>query len=134
MIDRDAAVVHEFNDASNTRKLDALAALMTDDHVFVDAAGGRVEGRAACIDAWRGFFAAYPDYRNLFERTMAGSQAGEVTAHGRSLCSVGALDGPALWSAVVTGDRVAEWRVHEDTAANRATLGCEAGDDETIGG
>jgi ketosteroid isomerase-like protein len=59
-------VVVRFNDCINGRDLDGLSALMSDDHTFVDSAGGAVVGRRACREAWRGFFAAYPDYRNVF--------------------------------------------------------------------
>ena len=71
------AVVGAFNDAINRRDLDALAALMTDDHVFTDAAGGHVDGKPSCLDAWRGFFVGYPDYRNVFtELTHDGGGVG----------------------------------------------------------
>jgi hypothetical protein len=33
----------------------------------VDSAGATIDGKVACLDAWRGFFAAFPDYRNVFE-------------------------------------------------------------------
>jgi ketosteroid isomerase-like protein len=37
---------------------------MTEDHTFVDSAGNAVAGRQRVLDAWRGFFDAFPDYRN----------------------------------------------------------------------
>ena len=42
---------------------------------------------------------------------------------GYSTCSVAVLDGPALWTAEVKDDKVAHWRVYEDTPAVRAELG-----------
>ena len=47
--------------------LDALTALMTDDHRFVDSEGATVDAKTECVEAWRGFFAAFPDYRNVFD-------------------------------------------------------------------
>jgi ketosteroid isomerase-like protein len=103
-------VVGAFNDAINRRDLDALAALMTDDHRFIDSAGGHTDGKPACIEAWQGFFATFPDYRNVFtDVTDAGG--GVVTVRGHSTCSVPVLDGPARWRAVVSDDRVASWHV-----------------------
>ena len=100
-----------FNDAITARDLDGLAALMSADHRFVDGAGGTVEGKEACVDAWRGFFAAYPDYRNHFESVVE-EQAGVVHATGRSTCSnEPALVGPAHWWASVRDGLVTEWRV-----------------------
>jgi hypothetical protein len=89
-----------------------LAALMTDDHRFVDSAGHVTSGRPACIAAWTGFFEAFPDYRNHF-RSMADEGDGRVVARGHSACSEAALDGPAIWTASVVGGSVAEWRVDE---------------------
>jgi ketosteroid isomerase-like protein len=63
-------VVVRFNGCINGQDLDGLSALMSDDHTFVDSAGTAVVGRASCREAWRGFFAAYPDYRNVF-RSMS---------------------------------------------------------------
>jgi ketosteroid isomerase-like protein len=61
------AVVLSFNEAINSRNVPALAELMTDTHRFIDSAGTTVDGKAACLDAWRGFFDAFPDYRNIFD-------------------------------------------------------------------
>lgn len=100
-----------FNEAINRRDLDGLAALMTDDHRFVDPAGGAVDGKAACLDAWRGFFAAFPDYRNHFEGLDEADGVVDVVGH--STCAVPELDGPARWRVVVRPDDglVVEWRV-----------------------
>lgn len=43
---------------------------MADDHRFVDAANSAIDGKTACIDAWRSFFAAFPDYGNTFESVV----------------------------------------------------------------
>jgi ketosteroid isomerase-like protein len=53
-------VVDAFTECINHRDLDGLAALMTDDHTFVDAEGTTVTGRAQCIAAWRRFTRIMP--------------------------------------------------------------------------
>lgn len=105
-------VVTAFNERINARDLDGLAALMTDDHTFVDAAGAAVAGKPACVEAWRGFFDAFPDYRNVFASVVADGDT--VTALGHSDCSVPALDGPARWTATVRDGKVSRWQVDED--------------------
>jgi ketosteroid isomerase-like protein len=105
-------LVVAFNDAINAADLARLEALMTEDHRFVDAAGSEVHGRAACADAWRGFFAAFPDYRNVFERVREVAP-GEVEAVGRSVCADPRLDGPARWTATLVDGRVRRWQVDE---------------------
>jgi ketosteroid isomerase-like protein len=110
-----------FNDAINARDVDALRALMADDHTFVDSTGTVLAGTERVLDAWRGFFDAFPDYRNEWAEAIP--TRGRVIALGRSVCATEpALDGRAIWSATITGDKVAEWRVLEDTPANRRRL------------
>lgn len=128
-------VVARFNAMINARDLAGLAALMTPDHTFVDSTGAAVAGRRGCVEAWRGFFAAFPSYRNEFSSIRAADAFVLVT--GRSRCAeLAELDGPALWTAVTDGDLVREWRVHEDTPANRRALGVAedpAGPDQAAG-
>lgn len=121
MTDSMSATFEAFNNCINERDLEALSSLMTDDHTFIDSASGVVSGKQACIDAWKGFFAAFPDYRNDPERIVPNGN--KVVAIGHSHCSDERLAGPAIWQAMITGNRVAEWRVFEDTPANRLALG-----------
>jgi ketosteroid isomerase-like protein len=105
-----SVVVLGFNDAINRRDLAALARLMSADHRFVDTEGNTVVGKSACLVAWRGFFDAFPDYRNEFEHWRT-EESGAVTVTGRSRCTEPALDGPARWRAAVDRNLVVEWRV-----------------------
>ncbi len=114
-----------FNEAINARDLDRLVARMTEDHRFIDPENHVVSGRAAVERAWRGFFDSFPDYRNHFETLT--SRGERVFVLGRSTCSFAPLDGPALWSAVIRGDRVADWQVSSDDASSRRALGLSDG-------
>ena len=106
------AVVLAFNEAINGRDLSALTELMTESHRFIDSAGATVDGRSACVRAWRGFFDSFPDYRNVFAE-VAEVGDGVVLVRGRSECSFAPLDGPAEWRAVVLDTRVDVWQVSE---------------------
>lgn len=114
-------IVSDFNACINARDIVGLSALMTDNHSFIDTADTVVAGKAACLGAWRGFFAAFPDYRNVFERMETHGDL--VVVAGHSECSEPQLEGPALWSARVVDAAVAEWRVYADNATNRTRLG-----------
>jgi ketosteroid isomerase-like protein len=114
--------VTAFNEAINRRDLRALAELMTEDHTFIDSAGGVVSSKQAVLQAWEGFFRAFPDYRNEWSAVLP--KEGALVATGRSVCSTEpALDGPAIWTAKASDGKVSEWRVYEDTPANRQRLG-----------
>lgn len=114
-------LINRFNDCINCQDLDGLRALMTDDHVFTDSAGGSVVGRDNCINAWTGFFATFPDYRNEFTEMKA--DAGVAVIAGQSVCSDKRLSGSALWKAVIKDQHIAQWHVLDDTRENRHTLG-----------
>jgi ketosteroid isomerase-like protein len=88
----EVTVVSSFNGAINAEDLDRLGELMTEAHRFVDSAGATIDGRVACVDAWRGFFAAFPDYRNVFDECRC-SGDGLVFVRERSVCSVAELMG-----------------------------------------
>jgi ketosteroid isomerase-like protein len=117
-----AAAAFAFNDAINQRDLDSLGELMTDDHRFIDSDDNVFAGQNDVLEAWRGFFEAFPDYRNEWSKVTP--RGDTLIAVGRSVCSAEpALDGPAIWTARTVGDKVAEWRVYEDTPTNRSRLG-----------
>jgi ketosteroid isomerase-like protein len=60
-------VIDSFNQIFNRHDADALAALLTDDTVFEDTSpapdGQQIEGKAAVVEFWRGWFAHNPDAR-----------------------------------------------------------------------
>jgi len=57
--------IDRFNDAFNRHDADALAALLTEDTVFEDTSpqpdGKRIEGKAAVVEFWRGWFTRNAD-------------------------------------------------------------------------
>ena len=113
-----------FNDAINRRDLAALRSLMTEDHTFIDSDDNVVSGREDVINAWKEFFDAFGDYRNVWARVTTNHEV--LVAIGRSVCAVEPrLDGPAIWTASVRGEKVSVWRVYEDTPENRAMLGLD---------
>lgn len=116
-----ADIVVAFSGCITRRDIGGLSKLMTEDHVFIDSANNTISGKARCVEAWTGFFAVFLDYRNHFEHVLLLGEGVVIVGH--SACSDMRLAGPALWTAKVEGDLIAEWRVYEDTAANRTHLG-----------
>lgn len=110
-----------FNDRVTAHDVVGLAALMTDDHAFVDSEGTAIEGKAECVEAWRVFFAEFPDYQNVFASARTDGEV--VTVVGHSECSEPALAGPAIWTVVVRDGLVARWQVSVDSPETPAALG-----------
>ncbi len=108
-------VFERFIAAINDHDVGALISLMTQDHLFVDSIGNRVQG-AKSMQAgwWRSYFGMCPDYW-IHVRSLL-SERDIVLATGEA---GGTIDGvswrtPAAWEAVVQGGAVSEWRVFAD--------------------
>jgi predicted SnoaL-like aldol condensation-catalyzing enzyme len=95
--------------------------LMAEDHLFIDSSDDVHKGKEMMVKGWNDFFNQYPDYRNHF--SVVESRDNLVLVIGHSTCSHESLDGPALWTAKVENDLIAEWRVYLDTVENRQKLG-----------
>jgi ketosteroid isomerase-like protein len=101
-------VVLQFNECTNNRDIEGLSILMAEEHVFIDSSDDIHRGKEADIKGWINFFNLYPDYKNHF--TLIESRDNFVLISGYSTCSFEPLDGPALWTAKIEYDLVAEWR------------------------
>ena len=113
-------IVLEFNHYINTRDIEGLASLMTEDHTFIDSSDEIFAGKDHMVPGWREFFELYPDYRNHF--AILESRENQVFVFGHSTCSYKPLDGPAIWTAIIEDGLVAEWRVYLDNEENRKKL------------
>lgn len=94
---------------------------------WLSAQRGLVPNEVALLGGPKGAEAAlllgslYPDYENHFSTLE--SRDNLVLIIGHSTCSIEPVDGPALWTAKIENDLVAEWRVYFDTIDNRIKLG-----------
>jgi ketosteroid isomerase-like protein len=113
-------IVLQFNECINNQDIDGLSRLMTGDHVFIDSSDEVHEGKESMVKGWVDFFNSHPDYRNHF--SLLESRGNLVLIIGHSTCSYDPLDGPALWTARISSNQVAEWRVYLDTHENREQL------------
>lgn len=104
----------KFLAAINAHDVDALAALMTPDFLFVDSLGQRMVGGQRMEVGWRGYFIMCPDYWVRADYLIAREET--VLAAGEA---GGTIDGqswriPAAWKGVIRDGRVTEWRVFAD--------------------
>ena len=74
--------IDKFNEAFNRHDADGLASFLTDDTVFEDTSpapdGRRVEGKAAVVEFWRGWFARNADARFEAEEVIVGGNRATV--------------------------------------------------------
>jgi uncharacterized protein (TIGR02246 family) len=114
-------VAIRFVEAINAWDADTLAALMTDDHTFVDSMGMVVSGKEVMRDGWKRYYEMFPDYRVVIEETLAagkvialfGSWAGTFAGR-RGLRPENKVGGPAAWRATVERGKIKRWQVYAD--------------------
>jgi ketosteroid isomerase-like protein len=116
-----ADVVAAFVAAINAHDPARIAGLCTDDHRFVDAHGGVVNGPEV-LAAWTGYFRFMPHYGVEAERILADGDT--VAVFGQAWGGLNAADPtdrswrrPAAWRARVRGEKIALWQVFVDTKA-----------------
>ena len=110
-----------FNECINARDLEGLAALMTEDHAFVDRNDDRHEGKDTMSTGWKSFFGEFPEYRNTFLKIQ--SEDDLVVVLGYAEWTAGGERDHVIWTARIRDDLVAEWRVLADTEANMGLFG-----------
>jgi ketosteroid isomerase-like protein len=122
------AAVISFIDRINHGDADGLGALMTGDHELVVFGEQALRGKAANIEAWRGYAAAFPHYV-IYPRAIAELSGGRVAVLGHTTGShLGLSDQEerrlsVIWLAEVQDGQLRCWRLLEDTPARRSELG-----------
>jgi uncharacterized protein (TIGR02246 family) len=128
-----------FVDRINDGDVAGIAALLTEDHEFVDTAGESFRGRETLRQGWIGYFQLFPDYRIAVEHVhvdgdrvaLLAVTSGTLSAEGAetlrrpdgTLPAADELQGPVILTAQVRDGQIAQWRVFWDTPEARAELG-----------
>ncbi|MCK4251748.1 nuclear transport factor 2 family protein [candidate division WOR-3 bacterium] len=110
----------QFNECINNQDIKGLSDLMTEDHTFIDREGKIDKPKVHMIECWISFFKEFPDYKNTFTRVE--SQDNLVILIGYAYWSEKNKYDPAIWTATIKNDLVAEWKIYEDTEENRKKL------------
>lgn len=106
-----------FNECINNQDIDRLTDLMTEGHTFIDRKGEIDEGKESMTKGWINFFKQFPEYKNTFTRVESTNDF--VILIGYADWSKDSDRDYAIWTAKIENDKVAEWRIYEDTKENR---------------
>ena len=123
------SVAHAFLRAINRQQLDALVALMSPAHRFIDSLGTTLEGRDKLREGWSAYLRMVPDYAVAIEETYAsgpvvvllGVAQGTYTRNG-TLHPENRWQTPVAIRALVEDGLVAEWRVYADNEPIRKVI------------
>jgi ketosteroid isomerase-like protein len=123
------ATVLQFEQLINTRNPESICSLLTEDSVFVDSLGNRVEGPAQLRGAWEGYFKMVPDYTISHEEILANENVVAMFGMAEGTFSRGGQKKPenvwktpAAWKAIVKNGKIALWQVFADNEPIRAIM------------
>jgi uncharacterized protein (TIGR02246 family) len=121
--------VREFIEAINARNSARLTALLSEDHLFVDASGDTVRGRQEMRKAWIAYFVMIPDYRIDVEALVTSGDTVAVFGRARgtyspdgTLRSQDRWELPAAWRAEVRDGLIRRWQVYADNEPVRQIM------------
>ena len=129
MSDASIRAALEFVRAISAQNVDAVAALMTPGHRFIDSLGNPVIGRDAMRTGWAGYFGMVPDYSIAIDETYANGSVVLLlgTAQGTYRSKDGLRPGnrwhtPIAIRAQIEEGQIAEWRVYADNEPIRVLM------------
>ena len=108
--------------AINAEDINALRALMTDDHTFTDARSNSFSGADKMRLGWQHFFHAYPAYRIDIERSFVSEDHVALFGKATGGWRVNEVILPqtwtvsAAWLAEVEEEKIKHWTVFCDTS------------------
>ncbi len=117
----------EFVEHINRLEHEALCAMMTYDHFFMDL-GGSVHGpKSVMEEGWRQYMTSWPHYMiHVSEAYNVNDSAvlvGRTTGSHRELPREEEFAESLIWVARTTEGLVSEWRMYYNTPENRQELG-----------
>jgi len=115
--------IRDFAAAINSHDLEKIAALMTDDHTFIDAHGNEMTGKETMKAGWDSYFQFFSDYNVQIEGILTNGDL--AVAYGYAGAGVGekAWKIPAAWRAIVRDGKIKLWQVYADTKIQFEKMG-----------
>jgi SnoaL-like domain len=124
------AAVVSFIDAVNRADLDALAALLHEEHRLLVLDEEPLVGRVANVDAWFGYLSAFPEYvihpRHLVADGPRVAVLGTTTGSHLALPDEEESKHGLVWLATVDDGLLRQWQLAKDTPGVRARAGLPA--------
>ncbi len=113
-----------FVDAINSKDIERLAGLMTDDHKFIDGDGSEHIGKDQMKVGWKKHFELIPDLTltvsNQFEEkdtvVLFGRSRGTIIQKGK-LKPENSWQVPSAWRVLVKSEKVAVWQLYANQCA-----------------
>ena len=117
-------VAMAFVDAINSKNLERIASLMTNDHTFIDGDGSEYRGKEQMAAGWKEHLELIPDLTLYIDRhfeenetvVLLGWSSGTIVQDGE-LKSENSWRVPCAWRVVVESGKVAIWQLYANQCA-----------------
>lgn len=119
-----AEIALAFVDAINSKDLEGMAGLMTDDHKFIDGDGSELPGKDQMKAGWKMHFELIPDltlsisaqFEDEETVVLLGQSRGTILQNGE-LKAENHWQVPSAWRVLVKSGKVAEWQLYANQCA-----------------
>jgi ketosteroid isomerase-like protein len=115
--------ITDFAAAINSHDPERIAALMSDNHTFIDAHGNETTGRETMKAGWDGYFRLFPDYYIEIEAVLSKGELAMACGYAGAGKGPKAWKIPAAWRAIVRDEKIKLWQVYADTKIQFETMG-----------
>lgn len=107
--------IRDFAAAINSHDLEKIAALMSDDHAFIDAHGNEMTGKETMKGGWGSYFQLFPDYYVEIEGIVTNADLAVAYGYADAGVEGKAWKIPAAWRAIAQDGKIKLWQVYADT-------------------
>ncbi len=93
--------ITDFAAAINSRDVETIAALMSDDHRFIEAHGNEMMGKEMMKAGWASYFQLFPDYYIGIEKILSEGDLAVAFGYAGAGTGEGTWKLPAAWRAII---------------------------------
>jgi len=121
MLSESVEVVIRFITAINSRNIDLISGMITEDHKFTDSLGNKFKAKEVMTKGWANYLHLFPDYKievdEIFEnenKVMFTGKASGTYLSSKELSKENHWEINAAWRALIESGKIKEWQVFGD--------------------
>ena len=105
-----------FVQAINSKDVERLAELMTDDHKFIDGDGSEYIGKDRMKVGWKEHFEIDMQFEEMDTVVLVGHSRGTIIHNGK-LKQENSWRVPSAWRVIVKSDKISVWQLYANQCA-----------------
>ena len=116
----DKEIVLAFVKAINDHDVDKIYNLMSDDHIFIDGAGGKNIGKIDMKEGWQNYYQLFPDYSIQITDVLEDNSIIGIFGYASGSYMIikdktnNFWKTTASWKAIVENNKIKHWQVYCD--------------------